>query len=170
MPKVTYLLVREKKPRVYEILRPGISEDIPFTSKIQVLLDQVALANRDLVVPGPGQRIILEAWAACKFALSALSPAYNSTQLLKPVAHFHGRSMGDINKELNGGLNSEYLWRNETVNYLPSEPLVVLPGSLMVLILFSTSLHCLTTFTLKPSLPEIVEKASTTELALQRCV
>lgn len=65
MPKVTYLLVQENKSRVYEILRPGTSEDIPYTSKIQVLLDQVALANRDLVVPGPGQRIILEAWVAC---------------------------------------------------------------------------------------------------------
>ena len=139
MPKVTYLLVQEKKSRVYEILRPGTSEDIPYTSKIQVLLDQVALANRDLVVPGPGQRIILEAWVACNFALSALSLTYNSTQLSKPVAHFHGRSMGDINRELNGELNNEYLWRHEAVNYPPSELLVVLPDSLMVAILFSMS-------------------------------
>ena len=51
MPQVTYLLVQEKTPTTYKILRPQISDDIPNTSKIQLLLDQAAVAVCSLVDP-----------------------------------------------------------------------------------------------------------------------
>lgn len=71
MPQVTYLLVQEKTPTTYKILRPQISDDIPNTSKIQLLLDQAAVAVCSLVDPAlePDQPVILDAWTACKLAV-----------------------------------------------------------------------------------------------------
>jgi hypothetical protein len=71
MPQVTYLLVQEKTPTTYKILRQQISDDIPNTSKIQLLLDQAAVVVYNLVdpAPEPDQRVILDAWTACKLAV-----------------------------------------------------------------------------------------------------
>ncbi|KIM44388.1 hypothetical protein M413DRAFT_24899 [Hebeloma cylindrosporum] len=76
MPQVAYLLVQEKTPRAFEIIHPRISDDIPNTSKVQVLLDQVTMVIRhEIVNPTSGQQIKLASWKACYFASSALSPA-----------------------------------------------------------------------------------------------
>lgn len=65
MPKVTYLLVQEKTPTAYKVHEVETSKIIRDNSEIQVLLDQAAVAVRDLFdVDDPAPRITLKAYKA----------------------------------------------------------------------------------------------------------
>ncbi|KAJ3500012.1 hypothetical protein NLJ89_g9980 [Agrocybe chaxingu] len=85
MPQITYLLVQEQTSRAYRIHGLGISEDIPNTSRIQVLLNDAAEAG-------------------C--ALMGLDSAQGVTLIAYKASDFWGRSLGDIKREL-GEINED---------------------------------------------------------------
>jgi len=64
MPKVTYLLVQDQTPGEYKIHNVETSKDILNNSEIQALLDQAAVAVRDLVDVDPIHRIMPKAYKA----------------------------------------------------------------------------------------------------------
>jgi len=121
----------------------------------------VAVYNLVDPAPGTGQQATLEAWKVCKLAFYTLSTA----QLFHPVAHFRGRSMGGIEREL-----GEIFFTIKLSCILPrtswytSKEMMARGGSLLHSALFDR-------FTLKPLFPEIQEDVSLVQsMSVNRCV